>query len=185
MPGVCTTAPDRATEYESIYVLRPDIEPEAAGKISTRVSDVIARENGSLVKVESWGRRKLAYPVRKYSRGIYYYLRFLGTGDIVAEFERNLRMQRDAVLKFMTLKVRDEVTIGSVVVDPEEIRFAVVEPPGEGDAEETRERQLGLVDFHESRAPRDYDRSRERAVRGDVADVDDDDSVGADDDEEK
>jgi small subunit ribosomal protein S6 len=177
MPEVSATAPDRATEYESIYVLRPDIEPEAAGKLSTRVSDVIARESGSLVKVESWGRRKLAYPVRKYSRGIYYYVRFLGKGNIVAEFERNLRMQRDAVLKFMTVKVRDDVTVGTVSVDPEEIKFAAVEPPGEGDAEESRERQLGLFDFHESRAAREYDRAREQAARAD--DVDDDDSVGA------
>ena len=161
MPEAPAAAPVRAKEYEAIYVLRPDIESDAAGKIATRVSEVIAREKGAIVKVESWGRRKLAYPVRKYKRGIYYYVKFIGGRHIVAEFERNLRMQRDAVLKFMTIKTNDEVDVDSVQIDPEEIKFADVEPQGEDDVDESREKELGLVDYHELRAARE---ERERAA---------------------
>lgn len=163
-----------AREYEAIYILRPDIEPEAATKISNRVSEVLARENGKLVKVESWGRRKLAYPVRKYRRGIYVYVKFHGATTLVAEFERNLRMQRDAVLKFMTVKVADEVP-EDVRISPDDIAFAEVEPLAEDELEESREKVLGLVESHDHRFSRD-DRHRD-------VDAYDDDDMGDDDDD--
>ncbi len=143
-----------ARDYEAIYILRPDIEPEAATKVSNRVTDVLAREKGKLIKVESWGRRKLAYPVLKYRRGIYVYLRFHGNTSLVAEFERNLRMQRDAVLKFMTIKLSDEVP-EQVEVNPEDLEFAAVEPISEDERDEPPEKQLGLIDPHEHRHHRE------------------------------
>jgi small subunit ribosomal protein S6 len=180
MPEVSGSAPKRPNEYETIYVLRPDIDSEGAGRVSSRVSDVLTREAGTMVKVESWGRRKLAYPVRKYRRGIYIYLRYIGGGNIVAEFERNLRMQKDAVLKFQTIKLADAVDVAAVEVNPEEVKFAAIEPPTEDDREETREKLLGLVDWDHGRDDRDRyrDRDREEYTPPDL----DDDEPGDDDD---
>lgn len=180
MPDLSPAALKRAKEYEAIYVLRPDIDVEAAARVANRVSEVIAREQGTLVKVESWGRRKLAYPVRKFRKGIYYYLRFIAPGSMVSEFERNLRMQKDAVLKFMTVKVSDEVDAAALQIDPEEVKFAAVEPVAEDELEESREKILGLVEHHEPRAPRDL---VEDDMRGPGMDDDDDDSAPADDEE--
>ena len=180
MPDLSPSALKGAKEYESIYVLRPDIDVETAARVATRVSDVIAREQGTLVKVESWGRRKLAYPVRKFRKGIYYYLRFIAPGSMVAELERNLRMQKDAVLKFMTVKVNDEVEVAGLQIDPEEVKFAAVEPIAEDELEESREKILGLVEHHESRMQRDM--MPEDDMRGPALD-DDDDSAPADDEE--
>lgn len=146
MPQAVVSTPQRVKEYEVIYVLRPDVDQETAGRVSTRISEVAAREAGQLVKVESWGRRKLAYPVRKFRRGIYVYVRFVGSGDLVTEFERNLRMHRDAVLKFQTVKLRDTVEVADVKIDPEEVKFAVVEPMTDEEREEPRERILGLLE---------------------------------------
>ncbi len=181
MPDLSSTAPHRAKEYEAIYVLRPDIDVDSAARVATRVSEVIAREQGTLVKVESWGRRKLAYPVRKFRKGIYYYLRFVAPGAMVAEFERNLRMQQDAVLKFMTVKVNDEVDLSSVQVDPEEVKFAAVEPIAEDELEESREKILGLVEQHDMRQPRDMG---DDDMRGAEMDAEDEDESAAADDEE-
>lgn len=139
-------AQNRAREYEAIYVLRPDVDNDAATSVANRLSEVIARENGKLTKVESWGRRKLAYPVRKYRRGIYVYLKFVGTGNIVAEFERNLRMHREAVLKFMTVKINDEVDASLLQIIPEDVAFAEIEPIAPEELHESREKQLGLVE---------------------------------------
>ena len=58
-----TTQELRNKEYETIYVLRSDVDADTAEKVQGRVAEVVARENGKLVKVEAWGRRKLAYPV--------------------------------------------------------------------------------------------------------------------------
>jgi len=179
MPDVSASALKGAKEYEAIYVLRPDIDVESAARVANRVSDVIARERGTLVKVESWGRRKLAYPVRKFRKGIYYYLRFIAPGSIVAEFERNLRMQKDAVLKFMTVKVSDEVPVEAPQIDPEEVKFAAIEPPAEDELEESREKILGLIEHHEPRGHRDM--MMDDDMRGPA--LDDDDSAPADDEE--
>ncbi|PKN45132.1 MAG: 30S ribosomal protein S6 [Deltaproteobacteria bacterium HGW-Deltaproteobacteria-20] len=167
-----------AREYEAIYVLRPDIDPDAAARVSNRVSEVLARENAKLIKVESWGRRKLAYPVRKFRRGIYVFLRFHGETNLVAEFERNLRMQKDAVLKFMTIKVSDEVPDEKLEVSAEDIQFAAVEPMTEEEMDESREKVLGLVDTHDRH-------SRDDRGRPDRMDDMDDDVDDLDDDEER
>ena len=178
MPEVSATAPKRPNEYETIYVLRPDIDSDGANRVTSRVSDVFARESGTMLKVESWGRRKLAYPVRKYRRGIYIYLRYVGGGNIVAEFERNLRMQKDAVLKFHTIKLADAVDVAAVQVNPEDVKFAAIEPPTEDDREETREKLLGLIDWDHGREDR-Y-RDRDDYARPDM----DDDESGDDSDED-
>lgn len=138
----------RAREYETIYVLRADVDPDSADRVATRVADVVGRENGKLVKVETWGRRRLAYPVHKQTRGIYYYLKYLGQGGLVAELERNLRML-DTVMKFQTVLLRDEVEIESVEIDPEEIKFARLELPAEEEKEDSVEKTLGLVESYE------------------------------------
>ena len=65
------TAPGRAKEYETIYILRPDIDADSADKIGLRIAEAITRESGRLTKVESWGRRRLAYDIKKHRRGVY------------------------------------------------------------------------------------------------------------------
>jgi len=55
----------KSKEYETIYILRSDVDADTADRVQARVAEVVGRDNGKLVKVESWGRRKLAYPVAK------------------------------------------------------------------------------------------------------------------------
>ena len=102
------TAPNRAREYETIYILRPDIDADGAERIGARVAEVVGRESGRLTKVESWGRRRLAYDIGKQRRGVYIYLKYLGGGKVVAEIERNLRLT-DGVIKYQTVLVRSDV----------------------------------------------------------------------------
>ncbi len=135
----------KSKEYETIYILRPDVDADTADKVQGRVSEVIGRDNGKLVKVESWGRRKLAYPVAKQKKGVYVYVKYVGRGGLVAELERNLKLQ-DSVLKFQTVQTHHDVNVEAVTVDPEEIKFQRLELPAEEEKEESRERALGLVD---------------------------------------
>jgi small subunit ribosomal protein S6 len=143
---VASKAPGRAKEYETIYVLRSDVDAEAAERVQGRVADALEREQGKLVKVESWGRRKLAYPIGKQRKGVYVYLKYVGGGGLVAEVERNLKLQ-DAVVKYMTVQTADAVDIAAITVDPEETKLGKIELAPEDEKEESREKQLGLVDF--------------------------------------
>gem|GEM_PF-300039 len=136
----------KSKEYETIYILRSDVDADTADKVQARVAEVVGRDNGKLVKVEAWGRRKLAYPVAKQRRGVYVYVKYVGRGGVVAELERNLKLQ-DAVLKFQTIQTQDDVDVAAVTVDPEEVKFQRLELPPEEEEKESREKQLGLVDF--------------------------------------
>jgi small subunit ribosomal protein S6 len=140
------TAPNRAREYETIYILRPDIDADSAERIGARVAEVVGREQGRLTKVESWGRRRLAYDIGKQRRGVYIYLKYLGGGKVVSEVERNLRLS-DGVLKYQTVLVRSDVEVGDVTISEEDVKFERLElPPVEEDRDESRERQLGLIE---------------------------------------
>lgn len=146
-----TTQSPRSKEYETIYVLRPDIDADTADKVQARVSEVVAREHGKLVKVEAWGRRRLAYPVAKHRKGVYVYVKYVGLGGLVGELERNLKLQ-DSVLKYQTVLTQEMVDPDQVSVDPEEVKFARLELPPEEEERESRERALGLLDVPD--APR-------------------------------
>jgi small subunit ribosomal protein S6 len=136
----------KSKEYETIYILRSDVDADTADKVQGRVAEVVGRDNGKLVKVESWGRRKLAYPVGKQKKGVYVYVKYIGRGGLVQELERNLKLQ-DTVLKFQTVQTSEEVDVAAVTVDPEEVKFARLELPPEEEEKESREKALGLVDF--------------------------------------
>src|SRR5947208_5291959 len=112
--------PDR--EYETIFILKPDVSRESSESIGSRLADVVTREGGKLTRVENWGRRRLAYPVAKQKRGVYVYLKYIGRGGLVQEVERNLRLLDD-VLKYLTVKTADEVQREAAVVAPEDVKF--------------------------------------------------------------
>src|SRR5690348_13275070 len=172
------TAPGRAKEYETIYILRPDIDADGADKIGSRIAEVVARENGRLTKVESWGRRRLAYDIKKHRRGVYLCLKYLGSGKVVSEVERNLRLS-DGVLKYQTVLLRGDVEVESVSVADEEVKFERLElPPIEEDRDDSRERQLGLIE--PERRPDRRDESVHDIDEGDIDALSDD----AGDDEE-
>ena len=141
-----TTAPNRAREYETIYILKPDIDADSAEKIGTRLAEVVTRESGRLTKVESWGRRRLAYDIGKQRRGVYMYLKYLGGGKVVSEIERNLRLA-DGVIKYQTVLVRSDVEAAALTIADEDVKFERLElPPAEDERDESRERQLGLIE---------------------------------------
>lgn len=135
-----------AREYETIYVLRPDAGREASESIGSRVLDVISKQHGSLTRVENWGYRKLAYPVRKHARGVYVYLKYVGDGALVSELERNLRLQ-DAVLKFQTVKIG--VAAAAEAAKPEDIEFEHLDVIEDAEPEESLAKTLGLEDVRD------------------------------------
>ncbi|MDH3199537.1 MAG: 30S ribosomal protein S6 [Myxococcales bacterium] len=139
-----------AREYETIYILRPDVDNATAEKVVGRARDVVKRLGGTLTKLDNWGKRRLAYPIEKNTRGIFVYLKYVGFGDLVAELERNLRLL-DEVVRFQTVLLREDIDPATVEVDPEEVQYLHVEDEDEPeDAETERARSLGMI----PRAPR-------------------------------
>lgn len=149
------TAPNRAKEYETIYILKPDVDAETAERVGSRLAEVVGRESGRLTKVELWGRRRLAFDIAKQRRGVYVYLKYLGSGRVVSELERNLRLA-DGVLRYQTVLLRNDVAVADLEIADDDVKFERVElPPIEDEREDSRERQLGLIE-PERRADRGH-----------------------------
>src|SRR5678809_1629122 len=81
--------PNTAREYETIYILRPNTPNEGVAEVNTRVKNVIEGMGGKIIKVDNWGKRRLAYEVPKERKGIYLYWQYLAQPGIVEEAERN------------------------------------------------------------------------------------------------
>src|SRR3979411_279612 len=91
----------RLREYETIFLVRPDLAEDLVDKIVERMRGIVNREGGKVIKVENWGKKKVAYEVKKNLRAIFIRFVYLGDTKAVAEFERNLRMTDD-VLKYQS-----------------------------------------------------------------------------------
>jgi small subunit ribosomal protein S6 len=127
--GSCRDIPGRTREYETIFILKPDVTNDAIGQANTKIRHVIEAGGGQLLKVENWGRRKLAYEVKKQLKGIYVFFNYLGGAGLVEEVERNLHLT-DTVIRYYSIKADENVdpaTKTSAVTDE---TFANASVPG-------------------------------------------------------
>src|SRR5690349_3155283 len=100
--------PGTKREYETIFILRPDTPNDTIAQVNQRIRGVIEQSGGKLLKLDNWGKRKLAYEVKKHLKGIYLYWQYLGSSGLVQELERNLRML-DTVIRFYTTVVDADI----------------------------------------------------------------------------
>src|SRR6266849_5778869 len=121
-------------EYETIFLLRPDLAEDLVDKIVERMRGIVLRDGGKVIKVENWGKKKTAYAVKKNYRAIFIRFLYLGGTRAVAEFERNLRMADD-VLKYQSVKIADDVDPATRQVEPD------VKLPGDPEVPERAPRE--------------------------------------------
>jgi small subunit ribosomal protein S6 len=89
--------------YETIYILRPNLGEEEISKVIESTNQIILNEKGSVIELNKWGMKKLAYLIKKENLGYYVYCDYAGTPAAVSEIERKFRID-DSVLKYMTIK---------------------------------------------------------------------------------
>mgnify|MGYP001134917252 FL=1 len=117
--------------YETLFIVQSELSSDDITAIIDRYSKIITDMKGTILKVERWGKRKLAYLIRKQSRGFYILIDFAGKREIVAEVERILKFD-DKVLKYMSVKLVDSITaeeIEKVLAGQKAAAEASVEPP--------------------------------------------------------
>jgi len=95
--------------YELIYILRPGLGEEQINNITEYATQIILDEKGTIIDLNKWGMKKLAYAIKKETQGYYVYCEFAGTPAAVAEIERKFRID-DGVLKYLTIKTADGMT---------------------------------------------------------------------------
>lgn len=95
--------------YEVIAIVKTDVSEEDLTALMDRYSNIITERKGVIAKAEKWGKRRLAYEINKQKDGFYFFIDYAGDGSIVAEMERNFKID-DRILKFMTVTKEGAVT---------------------------------------------------------------------------
>jgi len=99
--------------YETMVIVDPDLPSEKRDPLLERMEEIISQQGGMLISCDDWGTRKLAYEIKKKSRGHYLRLDYCGSGDLVSELERFYRID-DRVMKYMTILLDKEADIDAI-----------------------------------------------------------------------
>lgn len=89
-------------KYETFFIVNPDLPDEVNAVVDDKVKGIVTSNGGTVLSYTPWGKKKLAYPVKKHARGLYVLMEYAGGPTLVAELERNMRLD-ERVLKFITV----------------------------------------------------------------------------------
>ncbi len=96
-------------DYEIGFILNPEVSEEQTRTILERIEQIVANYAGQVVKVNQWGRRRLAYPIEHHRDGFYVFIDTILTPETVAELDRTLKVSEE-VLRHL-IKRRDPKTV--------------------------------------------------------------------------
>lgn len=89
-------------QYETGFVLSPALSEEETAQFIQQMADIVAQKKGRMVRQDVWGKRRLAYPIKRFQEGVYVFFTYEGPGDVSTELERRFK-QTDTVIRFMTV----------------------------------------------------------------------------------
>src|SRR5260221_2781370 len=94
-----------ARDYELGLIIKPDVGDDQARAIVDRVTQTVASNSGQVVRVNAWGRRRLAYPIEHHRDGLYFFFDLIMPPESVGELERTLHVN-ESVMRHL-VKLRD------------------------------------------------------------------------------
>lgn len=97
-------------KYEAIIIMHPDATEEEQKALFRKNRDIIQSSEGEVSHLDTWGKRRLANPIDRVQRGIYFHATFEAKGPAIAEMERTMRIN-DRVLRFMHTRLDDRMSL--------------------------------------------------------------------------
>jgi small subunit ribosomal protein S6 len=98
--------PAALNDYEIALIIRPEVEEEGQAALIERLSEILTSAGGEVTDVETWGRRRLAYPIRKTQEGFYYFIQGQFSTSVLPELERTIKLNED-ILRHMVIRKGD------------------------------------------------------------------------------
>lgn len=95
--------------YESLFIIRPSLSDEDTTALIDKMKGVAEKSGAQMMRAENWGRKRLAYEVKRERKGTYAFFYFKGPGPVIAELERAYRLE-DSIIKFLTVRLEEEPT---------------------------------------------------------------------------
>jgi small subunit ribosomal protein S6 len=94
--------------YEILFIADPNLGEPEVDALAAQVQGFAEKDGGKVQKVEKWGKKRLAYDVRRHREGSYVLLVVAGTGAMVKEVERRLKVA-DGIIRYLTVRVDEEL----------------------------------------------------------------------------
>ena len=117
--------------YESIFIVHPDVVGDDQTAIIEKYKTILTDQGAEVLKLDNWGVRTLAYPVKKQTRGCYVLVIFDAEASVIAEYERRMRID-EKVIKFQTVLLEGGYVAPPVVeATPEDASSEVSEDAAE------------------------------------------------------
>ena len=91
-------------KYETLYIVRPDLEEEAYKAEIEKFSQIVLAQGGVIANVDEWGKRKMAYDILDFKDGAYVVMTYDAPPTTPAELERNMK-NADSILRYMTIRL--------------------------------------------------------------------------------
>ena len=88
--------------YEVLFIIKPDLNEESVKLIFQTINESIGKVGGSVKKEENWGKRQLAYSVKKFKEGYYYKLDFTAPADAITKLEASYKLNQDILRTMIT-----------------------------------------------------------------------------------
>ena len=89
--------------YETVFIVTPVLSEAQVAEVADKFQGIITENGGSIVNVENWGLKKLAYPIQKKSTGFYFLVEFTGEGNLINTLETQYRRD-ERIIRFLTFK---------------------------------------------------------------------------------
>lgn len=88
-------------DYEAIFIIKPDLKEEEVKDVFKVIGDAVTKNGGSVKKEENWGKKPLAYPVKKFKEGYYYKLDFAAPSEAISKLESAYKLSGETILRTM------------------------------------------------------------------------------------
>ncbi len=91
--------------YEHTIIARQDTSPSEIKQLTDKYSKIVEKNEGEVVKTESWGLLNLSYLIKKNKKGSYIHFKIKGNGNVIEELEKNEAIDKK-LLRYLTIKVK-------------------------------------------------------------------------------
>lgn len=92
--------------YETVVVVHPRLSDAEIADFADKTKQMITKDGGEILSEDRWGRRKLAYPIKKSREGYYLYLKYTAKGSLVHKMGQHFRIQ-ETILRALTVHARE------------------------------------------------------------------------------
>ncbi len=148
--------------YESVVIIGAEMTDDDIRSFAERYGEIIKNGNGEVIKLDDWGIKRLAYHVKKQEKGRYILFDYLGQPELVTELERRFRISEE-VMKFITVKIEDEVDPEALKAKMRAEREAREAPAQEAERPEPQDAEKAPEPVEEPPAPEEKGDSKESA----------------------